>query len=899
MTERRTETDSTLAREEQRARDRRGKLTIFFGAAPGVGKTYAMLESARAERESGRDVVVGVVETHGRYDTGALLLGLELLPRRGASARGAATVEELDLDAALARKPALLLVDELAHSNAAGARHAKRHQDVAELLDAGIDVFTSLNVQHIETLSDVVAQVTHVIVHETVPDAVVDSADEVRLIDLPPDELIERLKDGKVYLPDQARRAIDHFFRKGNLIALRELALRRTAERVDAQMQDYRETHGIASTWSVGERLLVCVSPSPLSAHLIRGARRVVGTLHADWLAVYVETPASLRSSAADRAQAAENMRLAEQLGAETVILSGSNAAAETIRYARSRNVTKVVVGKPTHSQFWDRLRPSFLDQVVRASGDIEVYVLSGQDGAPRAARVAPALRIPASSVAFLAAASSAPLATAVSWSAFGPKGLADAVMVYLLGIVLVSLRFGYGPSVLAAALSVLCFDFFFIPPLFTFAVRDMSHVATFAVMFLVALVISGLTQRVRAQAEAAGQREQRTASLYALSRELAASKQVEDIARIAARHLFDALGVETALLVPSADRREVTATHTGRHAFTVDAPEQRAADWVWDHERAAGFGTDTLPSARAMYLPLLASRGKVAVLGVRSDAPARLLTPETRQHLSAFANQIASAIERTELAGEAQWAQVQMETEQMRSSLLSSVSHDLRTPLAVMTGAASTLLEDTVDAATRHELSESILQEAQRLNRLVRNLLDMTRLQAGALRVKKEWQPLEEVVGSALNRMEEALAGRSIKVELAADLPLVALDAVLIELVLVNLLENALKYMPAVSPLEIRAHARPGGVEVVVADHGPGIPAGEEQRIFDKFYRVNGVPVGGVGLGLAICRGIVMAHGGQLFVENRPGGGAEFHFQLPSEGPPPDLAPPEVPLDS
>jgi two-component system sensor histidine kinase KdpD len=894
MSEHRPDPDAPLKRAgDEDARAARGKLTIFFGAAPGVGKTYSMLEAARAERAAGRDVVVGVVETHGRYDTGALLLGLELLPRRRVLQRGV-TLEEFDLDLALIRKPALLLVDELAHSNAEGSRHAKRHQDVEELLDAGIDVFTSLNVQHIESLNDVVAQITHLIVRETVPDSVVDHADEVRLIDLPPDELLDRLRDGRVYLPDQARRALEHFFRKGNLIALRELALRRTAERVDAQMQHYRETHGIASTWSVTERLLVCVSPSPLSRQLIRGARRMVSTLHADWLAVYVETPASLRLNATDRARAAENMRLAEQLGAETVILSASNAAEETIRYARSRNVTKVVVGKPTHASVWDRLRPSFLDRLVRAGGAIDVYVMSGEDSAPDLKPAEPVFKRPAVPIAFVAAATSVLIATTISWSAFGPRQLADAVMVYLLGIVLVSLRFGYAPSLLAAVLSVLCFDFFFIPPLYTFAVRDLSHVVTFGVMFMVALVISGLTQRVRAQAEAAGQREQRTASLYALSRELAATKQVEDIARIAARHLFDALGMGAALLVPNAQHTKIVALQVGRHGVAIDEQEQSVAEWVWEHERPAGVGTDTLPSARAMYLPLVASRGKVAVLGVRPEDQARLRSPETRQHLAAFANQIASAIERTELAGEAHWAQLQMETEQMRSSLLSSVSHDLRTPLAVVTGAASTLLEDAIDASTRRELTETILQEAQRLNRLVRNLLDMTRLEAGALRVNKEWQPLEEVVGSALNRMEDALSGRHVRTELAPDLPLVPLDAVLIEQVLVNLLENAVKYTPPGSPLEVGARTRPGSVEVVVADHGPGIPPGEEKRIFDKFYRVNAASGGGVGLGLAICRGIVMAHGGQLFVENRAGGGAIFRFQLPVEGQAPALEPPE-----
>jgi len=501
--------------------------------------------------------------------------------------------------------------------------------------------------------------------------------------------------------------------------------------------------------------------------------------------------------------------------------------------------------------------------------------------------------RIPGAPSAFLAAGTSALLATAISWTAFGPRQLADAVMVYLLSIVLVSLRFGYGPSLLAAVLSVLCFDFFFIPPLYTFAVHDLSHVVTFGVMFLVALVISNLTQRVRAQAESAEQREQRTAALYALSGELAAAKRVEDISQIATRHLFDALGLHAMLLVPTSDRSKVRALPGQNSGLSNNEPEANVAQWVWDHERPAGLGSDAVSSSFKSYLPLLASRGRVAVLSIGSRDPARLQSPEIREYLAAFANQIASAIERTDLASEAEWAQLQMKTEQMRSSLLSSVSHDLRTPLAVVTGAASSLLEDTIDATTRRELTETILQEALRLNRLVRNLLDMTRLEAGAVRVNKEWQPLEEVVGSALNRMEDALAGRQVVTDLALDLPLVPLDAVLIQQLLVNLLENALKYTPQGSPIEIRAGVRAGGVEMVVADRGPGIPAGEEQRVFDKFYRVSGAQGGGVGLGLAICKGIVMAHGGQLFVSNRAGGGAEFHIYLPVDGEPPS---PEAP---
>ena len=499
----------------------------------------------------------------------------------------------------------------------------------------------------------------------------------------------------------------------------------------------------------------------------------------------------------------------------------------------------------------------------------------------------------PGSGLAYLLAGTSALLATAISRAAFGPGQLADAVMVYLLSIVLVSLRFSYGPSLLAAVLSVLCFDFFFIPPFYTFAIHDLSHVVTFAVMCLVALVISGLTQRVRAQGDAAAKREQRTSALYALSRELTAAKRVQEIAEIAARHLLDALGVHIELLVPTADRAQLRPVPTATREAADDEPDLAVAQWVWDHGRPAGLGTDTFSTSLASYLPLCASRGRVAVLRARPDHSALLQDPEDRDYLTAFSNQIASAIERTELSHEAHSAQLQMQTEQMRSSLLSSVSHDLRTPLSVVTGAASSLLEDAIDAETRRELTVTILEEAQRLELLLRNLLDMTRLEAGAVRVNKEWQPLEEVLGAALNRLEDALTGRQILTDLPADLPLVPLDAVLFQQLLVNLLENALKYTPAGTSIEIVVRARPASVEVVVGDHGPGIPSGEEQRIFDKFYRIRGAPAGGVGLGLAICKGIVMAHGGQIFVTNRPTGGAEFHIQLPVDGQP---LPPEAP---
>jgi len=890
----RPDPDQLLARvhaTEERAR--RGKLTIFFGAAPGVGKTFAMLEGARIEREEGRDVVVGIVETHGRYDTGALLLGLEILPRRKVEHKGV-KLEEMDLDAALARKPGLVLVDELAHTNAPGSRHAKRWQDVEELLDAGLDVYTTLNVQHLESLNDVVAQITHVIVRETVPDAVFERADDVRVIDLPIDELLERLREGKVYLAEQARRAKESFFREGNLIALRELALRLTAERVDAQMRRYREEHGIEGTWSVGERLLVCVSPSPASGPLLRSARRLASRLHAPWIAVYVETPAALRLSAEARKRAGEHLRLAQSLGAETVTLGAERGPEEIVRFARSRNVTRIIVGKPTHATWRDRLKTPFLDQLVRLSREIDVHVMSGdrpgaagEERRDRSERV----RARASTSGIVAGVVAVAAATLISRALLGPERLADVVMVYLLGIIVVSMQWGLLPSLVAAFFSVIAVDFFFVPPFYTFAVSDVGHLVTFGVMMLVGTVISGLTNRVRDQAAKAREREMRTASLYALSRALASAKTAEDVVAAGSEHIHEFFDARTAALVGRGDGLAPIAEKAW--GFALDDKERGVADWVWHHGKAAGLGTDTLPAAPALYVPLESSQRRVGVLGIRPVEPARLMTHEGRQHLDAIVGQVASALERARLAAEAQEARLHMEREQLRNALLSSVSHDLRTPLAVITGTATTLLESSVDPTVRRELTSNIVTEADRLNRLVRNLLDMTRLEAGAVEVHKEWQPLEEAVGAALERVGSVLGAREVSTRLPDDMPLVPFDSLLLQQVLVNLLENAVKYTPPDSPIEIAAVVRPGEVEVTVADRGPGVARGEEARIFDKFYRGERGR-GGVGLGLTICKGIVVAHGGRIWVESREGGGAAFHFTLPVEGEPPAMDMPE-----
>jgi two-component system, OmpR family, sensor histidine kinase KdpD len=892
MTEHRPDPEALLARvKEEEARRRRGHLKLFFGAAAGVGKTYAMLEAAGELRASSTDVVVGYIETHGRAETEALLGGLEVLPPRRVTYRGT-TLREFDLDAALARRPRVILVDELAHSNAPGSRHAKRWQDVLELLDAGITVYTTLNVQHVESLNDVVARITGVIVRETVPDSALERADEIELVDLPPDELLQRLQEGKVYLPQQAQEALHNFFRKGNLIALRELALRRTAERVDAEMQAYMRDHAVARTWPVTERILVCISPSPLSAQLVRAGRRLATRIGAQWIVAHVETPRSARLAQGDRDRVVQTLRLAEQLGAETVTLSGPTMSEEILAYARDRNVSKIVIGKPGRP-LWKRIvLGSIVDALVRGSGEIDIYVVSGEQGAepPRPARTLPH---PSDWRAWGLALGVVAVCTAIALAMFAHVGLSNLIMVYLLGVVGVATRAGRGPTALASVLSVAAFDFFFVPPYLSLGVSDSEHLITFTVMLIVALVISGLTVRIRAQADAARHRERRIAALYAMSRELATTRGVDGLLETALRHIGEVFPGRLAVLLPDESGR-VAARRADPPELAMDASELGVAQWVYAHGELAGLGTATLPGAGALYLPLVGSRGAVGVLGVTPSAPRSVESPEPLHQLETFANQIALAIEREQLAEQAQRALVRAEAERLRNSLLSSVSHDLRTPLATITGASSSLLDsgDQLDDGTRGELLRSIHQEAERLDRLVNNLLDMTRLESGGVSIRKEWQPLEGVVGAALKHLEARLRDRLVRLDLSVDLPLVPIDAMLIEQVLFNVLDNAVKYTPAGIPIDVSAAATAGAVTVEIADRGPGFAPGNEERIFDKFYREGTGGGPGVGLGLAICRAIIHAHGGRIWAERRAGGGAVFRFTLPLGDSPP-AAPP------
>lgn len=875
--------------QQQEARQKRGRLKVFFGMAAGVGKTYAMLEEARRRAAEGLDVLVGYAEPHIRPETESLLLGMEILPHKSIEYRNT-IFKEFDLDAALAKKPAVVCVDELAHTNAPGMRHPKRWQDVVELLEAGINVYTTLNVQHLESVNDIVERVTGVRVRETLPDSVLEMADEVELVDIAPEELLERFREGKIYRPDQAERAAKHFFTKGNLIALRELALRTTAQRVDEQMQEARRQAGVRTAWAASERVLVCVGPSPMSPRLVRASRRLAASLRADWIAAYVGSPTGARLRDEDERRIESTLRLAEELGAKTVKLSGANVADEIITYAQTHNVTKIVIGKPQQPRWREVLFGSAVDDLVRNSGEIDIHVIRGSADEPEA-RTPPKLEPRQHDLAGFAVAILATLITsAIGWPFHHSLGIANenVLMLYLLGVLWVATHHSRSAATLASILAVAAYDVIFVPPYYTLAISDREYIVTFGVMLLTALIISTLTHRVRAQAEQARMRERRTASLFALSRDLAAARTAEDIAVATVKHVSDVLGRKVSLLLANTERHLVLKGSSDSAA--TDQKELGVAQWAFEHDQLAGFGTSTLPAAAATYVPLRGSRGSVGVLGFHADGT---WTAGQRQLAEAFASQIALAVERTTLAEEARAAWERVEAEFLRNTLLSGVSHELRTPLAAITGAASTLVQpDTpLSEETRADLLETVLNESSRMERLINNLLDMTRLEAGGLVLKREWLPLQEVVGSALHSLERRLRGRDVKIDIPADFPLVNIDSVAIEQVLTNLLDNAIEYTPKQSPIELAATALEGEITIQVSDRGPGLPAGTEKRVFEKFFRIRPAEARrGIGLGLAISRGIVEAHGGTITAADRPGGGAVFRFTLPRTAPPPTV---------
>ncbi|HET9951466.1 MAG TPA: sensor histidine kinase KdpD [Candidatus Eisenbacteria bacterium] len=874
--------------EEERLR--RAKFKIFFGACAGVGKTYAMLVEAHERKRAGTDVVVGLVETHGRRETELLLDGLEAIPRADLPYRGT-VVREFDLDAALARRPALLLLDELAHTNAPGSRHRKRWQDIEELLAAGIDVYTTLNVQHVESLLDVVRDITGIPIRESVPDSVLDRADEVELVDLPPDDLLQRLHEGKVYVAGEIESARANFFRKGNLIALRELALRQTAQRVDAQMETYRLTEGIRKPWSVRERILVCVGDPATGVRLVRAARRLAGALRADWIVVHVETPGQLLESRSDRDYIVGILDFAFELGAETSVLTGLRVSDELLAFASARNVSRIVLGESRGPRWLERVRGSLAQDLIRR-GRADVWVIRGEEETERSAR--PPAPIPAPSWrGYGGALPIVALCTLAAAALSRHFDLSNLAMLYLVGVVVAATAFGRGPAILTSFLGVVAFDFFFVPPRYTFSVSDSQYLVTFSVMLLVAIVIGTLTARLREQLRAARQDQRRTAALNRMSQELVARGSLRDILGVAVDRIAEILEAGVAILLPDAGDR--IAVHAGDGALFGGGEHERAvAQWTYQHGKEAGRGTGTLSGARALHVPLAGSTRVLGVLSVRLSGSAAHRDADLTRTIQILAGQTALAVERCVMAESAEKARSEAEAERARSALLGSVSHDLRTPLAAITGAATSLLEDQqgLPEESRRQLAESIVEEARRLNRLIADLLEMTRLESGALSVRKEWSSIEEIVGAALTGLESTFGDRPVRVEIPDDLPLVPLDEVLFEQVVRNLLENANKYGDPSLPIEVAASATGNEFRFSVADRGPGLAAGDETRVFEKFYRgAAGTGRPGAGLGLSICRGIVEAHQGRITASNRPGGGAEFVVWLPIEGRPPRVS--------
>jgi two-component system sensor histidine kinase KdpD len=866
-----------------------GKLKIFLGYADGVGKTYAMLEAARQRKAEGVDVVVAWVETHGQEETDALNTGHEVIPARMIYSSGS-PVAQMDLDAVLVRKPQLALVDDAAHSNPPGQRHNKRWQDVVELLETGIDVYTTLNVQNVESLTDAVRQITGLVVLETVPDSLLDEADQIELVDLPAEELMNRFRQGKIQGP-----AVETFFRTDNLTALREMAMRRAALRVDDQMRDYQQEARPASTvntsWAA-ERVMVAISSHPLSERLVRAGRRLADSLNAEWLVVYVETPGHLRMKADQRARLLRALRAAENLGARAVTLSGEAVPETLIEFARREQVTRLVIGRPPIPGWRNWLGATLVERILALSGSIDVFVISGDDGEGPAQPAHDTWNFRAPLRKLLIGAGLSLLVTGVGLALGNWIQPVTLAMFYLAVVVFAGASLGQGPSALAALIGALSFAFFFTEPRYVFSLEDAPHLITFSGLLVVGLVVSRLSGLLRDQVRAARTREEQAVALNALSRDLTVALGLEEMLAAVLRNISQTFSREAAVLLPEEGAAKL-AVRACTPGMMLSPAALQAAEWSFQRCKPAGYGTDTHPDAGVRCLPLETREGGVGVLVVAPREVGRMLSPEQRLLLEGFASQAALAIERARLGEQARQAALLRTTEHLQTALLNSISHDLRTPLSVITGSVSSLLEAeqsglSLDQEMRLDLLENAQEEADRLNRLVGNLLDMTRLESGAMKIKLIAGDIQDVIGAALERAAARLEQRRVVTDIAPALPAVQMDFVLMVQVLFNLLDNAVKYSTPGSIIDVQARSVSGLVEIRVSDRGLGIPPEDLERVFTKFYRVqrvNGAP--GTGLGLSICRGIIEAHGGSIHAENRADGGTTLVVRLPAAEPP------------
>ena len=856
----------------------RGRLKIFLGAAPGVGKTYEMLAQARRRKLEGVDVAIGVVETHGRVETDLLTKGLEIIPKKRVLYKGH-VLAEMDLDAILQRRPRLALVDELAHDNVQGSRHPKRYLDVEELLAAGIDVYTTLNVQHVESLNDVVAKITHVRVRETVPDSILDRAEDIELVDLTPEDLLARMKEGKVYFPEAAERAAQNFFQPGNLAALRELALRRTAQRVDAQMVDYMRANAIAGPWEASDRMLVSVNAGAGAGMAIRQARRLADRLRAPWTAIHVETGMGLSEAARDRI--AQALRLAERLGGVAATVPAASEADGVIQYARANNITHIVTMARSGRGLLGRLLPSPAMQIIRRAGDMQVHVLPGRGTAEEEEkRAAIAFRPGAYAASFAMSA----VALGAGFLLRQYLEVSNVALVLLLAVLASAVTYGLWPSLFAGLICALAYNFFFLPPLYTFTIADPENILTLLVFSLVAVIAGNLAARVRTQVLVARERAATTEELYRFSRKLAGILTLDDLLWATAYQISHMLDLHVVMMLPEGEELAVRAGYPPEDM--LDDGDRAAARWAFEHGSEAGRGADTLPGARRLFLPMKTGRGAIGIIGLDSERET-LLTSDQRRLLDSLSDQAALAIERIQLAEESDRARLSHETEKLRTALMTSLSHDLRTPLASILGSASSLrlYRARMDDAAQDELLRTIQEESERLNHFIANLLDMTRLESGGLAPHMDMVDLPDVVGSVLRRTAKLLEGHTVSLKLEERLPLLKLDPVLFEQVLFNLLDNAAKYAPAGSEVTIAARSKGAQVEMTIADEGEGLPEGDLELVFDKFYRVTASDKkrAGTGLGLAICRGFLEAMGGSIRAANRVGGhGAVFTLILP-----------------
>ncbi|MES2683835.1 MAG: sensor histidine kinase KdpD [Pseudomonadota bacterium] len=871
--------------------EQRGKLKIFLGMAPGVGKTFEMLTAARKKQQDGLDVVAGIVETHGRRETMALVEGLEILPRRIVPYEGR-ELGEFDLDAMLLRRPKIALIDELAHTNASGSRHPKRYQDVEELLDNGIDVYTTLNVQHVESLNDVVASITRVRVRETVPDDVLDAADEIELIDLTPIELIERLKEGKVYGGDGGERALQNYFTPANLTALRELALRRTAERVDDQLQQHRLRQGIRDIWAAGENVLVCINESPHSEQLVRAARRLADRLNAPWTALYLETERAHRLNETARDRVAATLRLAEELGAETRTLPARiDLADDMLDYAREHNVTQIVIGKSRRPRWFEWLHGSVVDSLVRKAAGLTVVVIAEAAEAPGEKLAASPLqfdagppRAYAESLAGLAGVS------VLGYFVDQIINIPNISLAYLPVILSAAIRYGQTPALITALLATVAYNFCFTEPIFTMHIASAENIVALAFFGIIAVLASRLAVRLREQTLLARAQADATATLLAFARRMAGIRKLDELSATTAQEIRNLLRVDAVVLMPDAAGRLAMRGSAPAAALLSEA-DLAAAQWAFEKAQAAGRGSETLPGAKRLFLPVRTANGVVAVMGVSREEAEFQISAAQRRLLESIGDLAAVGVERVRLAKDVDQAKVAADQERLRASMLTAVSHDLRTPLAGILGALSSVRAygAQMPAAERDALLLGAEDETQRLARFVSNLLDLTRLDAGALVPKTETMQLAEFTRSLLQRLKGSMGAHPVSLKLPQDLPALWLDPALFEHVLTNLLDNAAKYTPEGSEIEVIAQRHRFTITLEVRDRGPGIPPDELGKIFDLFHRVRqgDKARAGTGLGLAIARGFMQAMGGSIKARNRKGedegGGAVFEIEFPA----------------